>query len=68
MQAPYELIWQILVGLGGTIAGAAAVYGGIRMDLKGIHERIARNETFALRAHERLDRHVETFHTRRGDT
>jgi hypothetical protein len=55
------LIWQIVVAL----AGAAAVYGGIRADIKGIHERIESNEAAAARAHERLDRHVENFHTRR---
>jgi len=45
--------------------GAAAVYGDIRSDIKAMHERISMNESAAARAHERLDRHVETFHTRR---
>ncbi len=33
---------------------------GIRSDIKAMHERISMNESAAARAHERLDRHVET--------
>jgi hypothetical protein len=46
------------------IAGAGAIYGGIRADLKAMHEKLAENAAAAARAHERIDRHVETFHTR----
>lgn len=35
---------------------AGAVYGGIRSDLKSLHEHIRRVEKDADKAHERLDR------------
>ena len=34
---------------------AAAVYGAIRMDIKNIHEKIARNQSEIDKAHERID-------------
>jgi hypothetical protein len=43
-----SLLWQI----GGTLAAAAAAYGAIRADLKGMHERIGRIEV-------RLDNHID---------
>lgn len=45
------LLWQIIIGL--IIAGA--VYGGIRSDIKSMHEHIRRVERAADRAHARLD-------------
>ena len=48
----------------GIFLGAGAIYGGIRADLKAMHERLKDNATATERAHERLDRHVEQCHTR----
>jgi hypothetical protein len=56
-----ELV-QIILGL----IGAGAIYGGIRADLKTMHQRIAEAASSAARAHDRMDRHVENFHTIRG--
>lgn len=35
--------------------GAGAVYGGIRNDLRNMHEQIARLERALEKAHERID-------------
>jgi hypothetical protein len=57
------LLWQLVTGL--ILAGA--VYGGIRQDLRGIHENLLRIEKAAERAHMRLDQ-LGMFGTRRDDT
>ncbi len=54
--------WKLLVELVGIVLGAGAIYGGIRTDLKAMHERIELNASAVGRAHDRIDRHVETFH------
>jgi hypothetical protein len=46
-----DLLWQMFVGV--VLAGA--VYGGIRSDLKALHEHIRRVEKDADKAHERID-------------
>lgn len=46
------LMLQVVTAL--VLAGA--VYGGIRSDLKSLHEHIRRVEKDADKAHERLDR------------
>ena len=46
-----SLIYQI----GSALILAGAVYGGIRSDLKALHEHIRRVEKDADKAHERLD-------------
>lgn len=46
------LAYQIISGL--VLAGA--VYGGIRSDIKSIHEHLQRVERSADQAHERIDR------------
>lgn len=50
-----ELITQLLYAL----VGAGAVYGGIRADLRAMHERIESAERSAGRAHARIDSHLE---------
>lgn len=45
------LIWQIAL----AILTAGAVYGGIRSDLKAIHERISSASKDADEAHRRID-------------
>lgn len=39
----------------GYIALAGAVYGGIRSDIKYMHEQVAEAKAAAARAHERID-------------
>lgn len=46
-----DLIWQISMAL----IAASAVYGGIRSDLRHIHERILAHEQAVKRLHERVD-------------
>lgn len=46
-----SLLWQIIIGL--ILAGA--VYGGIRSDIRSMHEHIRRVERVADQAHSRLD-------------
>lgn len=47
----HSLIWQIA----SAILMAGAVYGGIRSDLKAIHERISSAAKDADEAHRRID-------------
>lgn len=56
-----SLIYQI----GSALILAGAVYGGIRSDLKALHEHIRRVEKDADKAHERLD--LMGFGRRRAD-
>lgn len=46
----------------GILAGCGAIYGGIRADLKSMHERIKLNEQGVSDAHRRLDAHIERGH------
>lgn len=46
-----SLILQIVT----VLVACGAVYGGIRSDLKTIHERIAQIERAAEKAHDRID-------------
>jgi len=50
-----SLIYQIVVGL----LTAGGIYGGIRADLKAMHQRVAAAEAVAAEAHRRLDRHLD---------
>jgi hypothetical protein len=52
---PPELGYQIVMAL----ISAGAVYGGIRADLKGMHERIKAAQDAATEAHRRLDIHID---------
>lgn len=45
------LLWQI----GLSVLAAGAVYGGIRVDLKYLHEKADAARKSARRAHKRLD-------------
>lgn len=42
-----------------ALVGAGAVYGGIRADLRSMHERIKEAQETAKQAHARLDIHLE---------
>jgi hypothetical protein len=57
------LLWQLVTGL--ILAGA--VYGGIRQDLRAMHESLRRVEKMAERAHSRLDQIGLGMGTRRDD-
>lgn len=50
-----ELLLQLVMAL----ATGAAIYGGIRTDLKAIHAKIQSVKDDADEAHRRLDRHLE---------
>lgn len=42
-----------------ALLAAGAVYGGIRADLRGMHERIKAAEESVKAAHARMDVHLE---------
>ena len=50
-----EFLMNILV----TIFMAGAVYGGIRADIKAMHERITGAQAEAERANRRIDQHLD---------
>lgn len=50
-----DMLYQLAVAL----ATAGAIYGGIRADLRAMHERIRNAEESAKAAHTRLDNHLE---------
>lgn len=52
---PPDLLWQI----GVTLVTGGAIYGGIRADLKAMHERITTAQGTANEAHKRLDKHID---------
>ncbi len=62
MEIETGLLWQLVTGL--ILAGA--VYGGIRQDLRTMHENLQRIEKMAERAHSRLDQ-IGMFGSRRDD-
>lgn len=53
--------------VGVMVMGAGAIYGGIRADLKGMREAIARVERAIDMAHQRIDGCVVHGHRRSGD-
>lgn len=50
-----ELVSQVLIGL----FSAGAVYGGIRSDLRAMHEKISSTQKAVEAAHMRLDNHID---------
>lgn len=48
-----------LLHLGEFVFMAGVVYGAIRSDIKGIHEKIAAAESAVIRAHDRIDKFLE---------
>jgi hypothetical protein len=57
------LIFQVA----GILVAAGAVYGGIRNDLRGMHERQDRLERSIDKAHERIDDCTTCAGRRRAD-
>lgn len=55
MQFAPDLMLQIVIAL----VSAGAVYGGIRADLRAMHERIKAAHDAAIEAHRRLDIHID---------
>ena len=45
----------LMLWIAGQFVTAAAIWGGIRADVKSLHERIARAELAADSAHKRID-------------
>lgn len=56
-------LWQIALAL----VTAGAIYGGIRADLRGMHERVAAAQDAAARAHDRIDECIRGCRHARGD-
>lgn len=50
---------EFLMNVVALIAGAGAVYGGIRADIKAMHERITGAQAEAERANRRIDQHLD---------
>lgn len=49
-----------------ALLGAGAVYGGIRSDLRAMHESIRAAAASANAAHRRLDEHLDKGRNRNG--
>lgn len=52
-----NLLWQIAAFLIGSAAASGAVYGGIRADLRVMHQALRGHKKSIRRLHERLDGH-----------
>lgn len=50
---------NLLMWIAGQLIVAAAIWGGIRTDIRGIHSRMDHIEKSARDAHARLDNHLE---------
>ena len=50
---------QILIWIIGQIVVGAAIYGGIRADIRGMHIRMEHNEKSLSEAHQRIDKILE---------
>ena len=50
---------NLLTWIFGQLVAAAAIWGGIRADIRSIHSRIDRVEKSTSDAHVRLDRHID---------
>jgi len=48
-----------LIQIASTLIVAGAIYGGIRADIRSMHERISSAAESAAAAHARLDAHLE---------
>ncbi len=50
---------DLAMWIGGHLVVAAAIWGGIRADIKSMHTRIEGVEKSASDAHRRLDTHID---------
>jgi hypothetical protein len=41
-----------------AVVSSGAIYAGIRADLRGLSQRVTRNERSTDRAHQRIDQHL----------
>jgi hypothetical protein len=53
---------NIWMWVAGQVIAGAAIWGGIRADIKGMHIRIEHAEKSAVEAHSRIDRILENRH------
>lgn len=53
---------SVITWIAGQLIVAAAIYGGIRADIRGIHQRIEHAEKSLVEAHTRIDRILERGH------
>lgn len=51
--------FEILVWVAGQFITAAAIWGGIRADIKSLHSRVESVEIAARNVNNRLDNHLE---------
>ena len=61
---------DLTLQIGSMVAGAGAIYGAIKTDLRAMHERIGRIERASDQAHDRIDKILEQGavpHRRSGD-
>lgn len=42
-----------------ALVSSGAIYAGIRADLRGLSDRVTRNEKSTERAHKRIDQHID---------
>lgn len=54
-------VTEVLLFLGGQAIVAAAIWGGIRADIRGMHVRIEAVKEIANSAHRRLDDHMQSI-------
>ncbi|WP_176754627.1 hypothetical protein [Nitrosospira sp. Nl5] len=53
---------NVVMWVAGQLIVAAAIYGGIRADIRSIHQRIEHAEKSLVEAHTRIDRMLERGH------
>lgn len=53
-----------MLQLAGYLIAGGMAYGGIRADLKAIHERTSAAMSSAHRAHVRIDDHIDRHHAK----
>ena len=61
MQAGTEgkIMDNVLLFILGQVITGAAIWGGIRVDIRSMHSRLERVEKSSDEAHQRIDRHLE---------
>lgn len=53
---------NIWMWIAGQLIAGAAIWGGIRADIRGMHIRLEHAEKSAVEAHNRIDRLLERGH------
>jgi len=53
-----------VIQLAGYLVVGGMLYGGIRADIRQLHEKAGDLKQTAIRAHRRLDEHIEAHHSK----